>query len=1134
VAQVDGAVSGDFVQQLERTLAVVQSISHGIPSDRSGVVKTLVDQLLGIAGSFEGPEAETIRAWLQSIEELRDVLLPLIDEATASGDPAGVAIQVMEHALDSTLDVLGFGAAKSLVHFLETFPSGALPQDSLAAVAPALSAATSAYTANIAAAPGAYEAFRDSIAATAAALADVQAALRPVLGAVRRVSETKIFQPHALETFLREQMDQALGVQVHEVQKIDDPFKALFDRIDEAIAGIDLSAVRTDVLGFFQETRSTIEHADIGSVADTLHGPIAAVDGAVQELQQGVTELGDDLREFFDGLEQKLRELAGHVGTFAADGSFSFAFESDLHAALSQAHIAIAGDPDNPSAPSVAGTLNKFKTGIEGFVSDLNDALGPLEAQVAQASADAVAGINDFVAFLDGLDVPALLTELGDKVKEIVDKLADVDFDVVVDPVVSEIADTADKLRGIDTSSLNDLLRSALKTALEVVISIDFTAEISKPLREEYAKVRKLPDDAIDALQHQYELALAALEALKPEQLLDALFSAFDTIDHAIASLDVATLLAPLDALHKQHLVDPLAALEPSTLLRPAIDGFHHLTSGFDEIQGAELIAPLEHALDDVKQRVAAFDVAAPLDELLAAVEKVKTDLHDIRPSDLLQPLVDGFAQLESELDRFKPSEVFKPATELAGPLLAQLEHVEQEAVDALFQAFQAPLRVLDKLHPEHLTQQIQHDLDTVIAAVRTLDVPARYNALKGAYTDLKHAAEGDPLRASLVELVDPARYLGEIVPVYTELLAALEALKQNVELPDLHALYDELKQRLLDLLPPYAREALDPEAFKRLMRLADPTRFVQELDERFETLKNKLIPIRPQEIAAELDADYQAVLGLVEHLDPTESLNEVKATLERLKEIVASVRIDFIADDVDAAVRDVRAVVEALDPARFAAELDGLHADVEAAVASTKPSALLADLATTLNGIKTLLTSINPRTTLGPPLHQAWQAIEDVLEQVDFHVVLKPLVDKLDELERAFEAALQKTEDAFDGMLRAGDAALGGGAPAGAAGGGAPRWPAGRIRSTSRSRRSTRCRRSSSRSRARRCSARTAAGCGTPTCRRARRRPTRAARPPSRSRTTPARNRSSTRSSRSRSRRRSGRCRPAWRRSAS
>ena len=272
---------------------------------------------------------------------------------------------------------------------------------------------------------------------------------------------------------------------------------------------------------------------------------------------------------------------------------------------------------------------------------------------------------------MQGLNVADLLEQLRQKVQEILDALLPIDFGTVVDPVVAEIEATSTKLQDIDTESLNDLLRAALKVALDVIIQIDFTVTISTPLKDQFAQVKALPQQAIDQLQARYEQGLAHLEALQPEKLLEALFVAFDVISAAVGSLNVAMLLQPLDALHAQYLQQPLAGLKPSTLLQPVAEALQRLTSVFDDINGVAMLEPLTRQLNTLKSSVAGIDITAWVDDLLAAIEKVKQDIRAIRPSELLQPLVADFQRLESELDRFKPSVLFQPGSGTGGAAAA-------------------------------------------------------------------------------------------------------------------------------------------------------------------------------------------------------------------------------------------------------------------------------------------------------------------------------------------------------------------------------------------------------------------------------------------------------------------------------
>jgi hypothetical protein len=1030
IEQANTVFSGNFVGRIQDTLKTIRGISQGVPQDHSAIVSALLDQILEVLGSLSGPEAQKVQAWIESIKELSAVLIPLIEEARNSPDPAAVAIKAIQQSLDSTLEVFGFGPVKKLIAFLDGLLTNPLPQDLLAGVLSASAGVATEYGLTLAAVGGDYAGLRARVDASFTAIQTLKADARLVLSIANRIATAKILQPGALENFLRSQMQQALEVKVNEAQKIDDPFKALFDKLDAAIGKIDLSFVRNDVLGFFERTRDTIKQADIGSVSATLQQQLATVQGSVEQLQQGVADLLARLKAFFDGLNQKFRSLAENVGQFEPDGTFQFNFEQDLRTLFNSARLAVGGDPANPAAPSVAGTLNQFHTTIDQFLGRLRGLLQPVESAIDGAKQTVVGAIDDFSAFLQGLDLQTLMQDLQQKVKEVVDALVPIDFDAITDPVVAAIEENAQKLQSIDTESMNALLREALKVALDVVINIDFTATVSSPLDGEFAKVKQIPAQAIQQLQQKYKDALAILDTLNPAQLLGALFAAFDTIDKAVGSLNVATLLRPLDGLHEQHLQQPLAKLKPSVLIQPLSAKFHEATSLLDHFQGSQVIAPLNAALNQLKSTVTGFDIVRPIDDLLAAVERVKQDLRAIRPSGLLQPLVADFERLETELDRFKPSVVFQPIVEMAAPLLQFLEGIQQQTISALFQAFQLPLQVLDRLKPDSLTKSIQQQIDKVVAALNTVNLPVKLTQMKGQFFDLKQAAQlqVDGSRLSLVLLLDPEVQFGEIAGAYTDLIAALTALKQHVELPNLSALYTELQGRMLAMLPPYARELLDPETFKRVMRLADPTRFLKELDERFEALKNKLVPIRPQEIAAELDATYDSVLALVDQLDITASLNQVKDILNSIKGIITGVRVDFLAADIDRSLNDVRAIAGALDPARLLADLDGLHHEVELVVKSTLPSVLLSGLQPTLDEVKGIVTSVNPHTVLGPPLTAAWSSVEGLLNEIDFTVVLKPIVDKLDELELSFKASLQKTEDAFDKMLDAGKTALGGG----------------------------------------------------------------------------------------------------------
>lgn len=1029
---VDSGLNADFISTLQQTLTTIRSISDGVPENRTGVVAALLDQILSVLGSLDGPEAQTIRSWIESLAAMQETLLPIIEAAQSAPDPAALAVEVVQQTLTNTLDRLGFAGAARLITFLDDFPGNALSAGLVAELTGALDGALNAYGEVIVQVDADWPAFRDAGVAVVDFMQDLKEKLRAVLAVIERIVSAKIFQPNALSAYLQSLFDEALATPVAEAQQIDGPYNALLDRIDSAIEGIDLDLIRTDILGFFEQTRATLEQANLSSVGDFLQTQLATVTAAVDRLQQGVTDLLTQIQAFFGGLLDQMRGLAAKVGEFQGDGSFQFNFEQDLRALFNRARLAIGGDPANPDAPSLAGTLDDFQGTLDQFLQQINGLLVPVQNTVASVRTQAVDGINQFVTFLQSLDVADLVEQLRQQVQGILDQLGPIDFGVVVDPVLQVIEENTAKIREIDPSSLNDILRAALATALDVIVSIDFSVEISAPLKEQFDGVKALPAAALQALQQRYEQAIGILDALNPAQLLDALLAAFDVIEQAVSSLDVASLLQPLDQLHTQFLQDPLAQLRPSLLLQPVADLFQTFMLVFEELDPAALLAPLTAQLDALKGRVLAIDITSWVDDLLAAIAKVQDDLAAIRPSTLLAPLIEDFGRIESELDRFKPSIVFAPIADLVTPLLSLLEGIQQQAIDALFALFQAPLAILDRLRPAELTKFIQAQIDKVLGVLRAANFAARFAQIKAKHFDLTAAVQAGGVEAKieLAAFLDPDELLDDLGRGFNAIIVALEGLKTNVDLgDDLADLYARLRERMLAMLPPFARELMDPEKFKRVMRLADPTRFLADLDARFEAIKAKLLPIRPEEIAGELDATYESVLAIVAGLDLSDSLNQLKAAMTQAQAIVNSLRIDFLAADLNRALDDVQALAAALDPRRVFAELDAVHQEVADVVAATQPSVLLAGLGTTLAAVQALVSSLSLRATLADPLDQAWVAVQGILDGIDFTVILSPLIDKLDELEAEFFASLGEVENAFDQMLTAGQQVLSGSA---------------------------------------------------------------------------------------------------------
>ncbi|CAM2065245.1 hypothetical protein SCOR_07690 [Sulfidibacter corallicola] len=1025
-----GAFAGDWLDDIQRLLTTIQTISQGIPQNRASVFASLLDQILGALAKLGGEDAQVIISWMRALELQVREILPLIVEGQSSPDPAAFLVAVLQRAANQIFEMFGLSPVRHFFQAVESYPDSVLPQAGLTDLGSVIGELDLIYVDLNGALAGDDAGFRDAVLAGQDRVLALQRTLRPFMSVLLGITRSPIFQPGGLEAWLRELFEQGESVAVTEARNIESPYDALLDRIDEAIADIDLSVVRTEVLGFFESTRDALAEAQIDTVGDQLLASLGEIDRAVIDLQDQISDLIEQAGGAFDSLLAQLREALSALGSFDDAGTFHFNFENGLRDTLNQAKVAIGGDPNSPDSPSLAGMLHDFQSGIDSFLQSLDELLTPVGETVDGAVTTAVQGVQDFADFMDGLQIGDLMEALRAKVDEILDTLLPIDFSVVVDPIVTELKSNSDKLGKVNADELNDMLRAALAAALDVIIDIDFTVTISQPLEDQFAEVRAVPAAAIEELQRRYEEALEKLEELGPERLVEALLQAFDVIEQVVSQLDISQLFAPLDEIHQRFLMEPLQALGPDALLQPLVAGFQRAIAPLDALQGAQLVAPLDDALSQFKDQIRDFDIEAPIRELSDSLEQVKTDLREIRPSELLDGLMADWDRLVAEIDRFRPSVVFEPVTQMAQPLLDLVETVQEETVEAIHGLFAEPLSLLAKLEPQELRALVIAKIEAVEAAVATLDLANVHQRLEGSFFDVKTqvSAGGSDARLQALSVVDPGIYLGPTVQELRALQDALAAAKTNVAAFDLTDLYAVFREKIEGLLPPYAQRLTDPEAFKALMRRANPLRFLDDLDARFNEIVDRLIPVDPRELAAELDATYQAVLDQVEALGFAEGLDQVRTTLDRIKGTVDLIRIDFVAGGIDQALDDIRAVVSALDPSRLIEALNPLFEEVTAVVENTKPSVLLAGLQAPFEQIQQILTGLDLRARLEEPLRQAWEAIAALLADIDFRIILSPVDEKLAELQAAFLAALREVETEFDTMLGTAKTVVGGG----------------------------------------------------------------------------------------------------------
>jgi len=125
------AINGDLVGQIRTLIKTTKDIRDGIPVNGTEIVSSLLDQILRVLSSLEGEEAETIRAWVQSVEELRQTVQPVIDAVNNGGDANALVIEVFQQALSGVLITFGFESVSQLLQTIDSALSDGLPPELL-------------------------------------------------------------------------------------------------------------------------------------------------------------------------------------------------------------------------------------------------------------------------------------------------------------------------------------------------------------------------------------------------------------------------------------------------------------------------------------------------------------------------------------------------------------------------------------------------------------------------------------------------------------------------------------------------------------------------------------------------------------------------------------------------------------------------------------------------------------------------------------------------------------------------------------------------------------------------------------------------------------------------------------------
>ncbi|MGV2388067.1 MAG UNVERIFIED_CONTAM: hypothetical protein LVR29_06260 [Microcystis novacekii LVE1205-3] len=125
------------------------------------------------------------------------------------------------------------------------------------------------------------------------------------------------------------------------------------------------------------------------------------------------------------------------------------------------------------------------------------------------------------------------------------------------------MADVKTKLSTVNVSQLNDLLKKALKLALDELRKINFAQDVADKLKEEFHKILENCTGLIKPLQEKYQEIVAQIKQFAPGTLIaDKLAPSFQTLVAKLEEFEPSKLLNSLKKLY-DSLLNKLKVLSP-------------------------------------------------------------------------------------------------------------------------------------------------------------------------------------------------------------------------------------------------------------------------------------------------------------------------------------------------------------------------------------------------------------------------------------------------------------------------------------------------------------------------------------------------------------------------------------------
>jgi hypothetical protein len=795
--------------------------------------------------------------------------------------------------------------------------------------------------------------------------------------------------------------------------------------LDDA-QGVDLAAAGASIGKLVDRVMPAFSIPLPPSPADSFDALLKIIEEKVQEIARrieavDVTKIGAPVATLANAVTNPIRQVEqiGTELTQKAQGAIESV--AQLVSSLPTAEIVQAVDtvtaPVRAAMNTIDGVVQSAQAGVQELSAGATEALSDAE-QAVDGLASALQGVmNAAVAFVRDLHLDAAVGQLDERLNALRSALEQASVRPYFSTAVDAIDEAASLLEKVPVALLPDDIKQQFDELVDPIRTLNIDAAAGEveswfELQDGTFPFEPTLKSALTDVQSQLDALINDVQPFNPRNLGQTVDAELAPLREQIARIDVGPVFAPIEQAI-DRVKQSVEGIDPRAALAPVNDAMSSITAKLDEFAPSKLLAPVQERIVAAREAVIGTlrleDASKGLSDLQREAVALVTRLDPVQ----LEPMIaDGLNAARAEV-----ATIDTAIGDALGTIVSALLGGAGRQRPATWSVVFGFLRGDDaasrlRLRAQNITNAVAATATTATA----LDVDGAGAQVATSLRELATALEAFPADAPLrVRLTEPIARRGTDGG-----FAVLSGNRTRftTELTASHASTDALLQLQLARVDVTAAalKAVGGPVTKLRNQIFGVFRQlgIRSIDHGLGGILAELLQVAtPERLAGILVPVFTAVRGRAEAL-----LNSVIAPLrgaiDEVLNLIRLVDLTKITQALDDVLNAGKAKIDSLNPVKLLEPSLAVFDQLKADVLGFDPLAAVKQL---VDALKATIERVLAKLSVERLLEPAAQLFDDLvatLRSLDVDALVAPLLDALHTLAGDIQSGLDQLRDAL------------------------------------------------------------------------------------------------------------------------